>query len=423
MSIASKLTKLQTDISNAYESIETKGGTIPQNKNTENLSTAIQSITTGDGSSLNIFVQTTEPEVKKGIWLQTNRTPEHYTYDKDAISGATWLPDGTKRVIPFNVYDSAAVQIGTDIYLLGGNSSKQANYKYNTLTDTYTQMTNIPFQFVYGSATAVGTDIYIFGGNYDFKKAYKYNTLTDTYTRLTDIPYNFYNGGAIAIGTDIYILGGAANGTGLYNYKYNTLNNTYTQMTNIPIAFSAGSSVSVGTDIYMLGGYKNNRMNYKYNTLTNSYTQLTSIPYNYRYGSAVSIGTDIYLLGDETNYTNNYKYDTLTNTYTQLTSIPYSFYEGSAAVVNNNIYCFGGANDSGTKVQVFAMQSKTYSYDDLVVVKPGTTYETELYSNEKDVEGAKYSFDDAWYYTQNDGLITNIPTYYGNGTSWIKFKN
>ena len=47
MSIATKLTKLETDITNAYSAINTKSGTIPQNKNTENLATAINSIPSG----------------------------------------------------------------------------------------------------------------------------------------------------------------------------------------------------------------------------------------------------------------------------------------------------------------------------------------------------------------------------------------
>lgn len=47
MSIANKLTKLETDITNAYTAIDTKGGTIPTDKNTENLSDAISSIQTG----------------------------------------------------------------------------------------------------------------------------------------------------------------------------------------------------------------------------------------------------------------------------------------------------------------------------------------------------------------------------------------
>lgn len=47
MSIASELTKLETDITNAYSAINTKGGTIPANKNTNNLASAISSISTG----------------------------------------------------------------------------------------------------------------------------------------------------------------------------------------------------------------------------------------------------------------------------------------------------------------------------------------------------------------------------------------
>ena len=49
MSIATEINNLKTNISNAYASIQTKGGTIPTNKNTENLSSAIGSITTGTG--------------------------------------------------------------------------------------------------------------------------------------------------------------------------------------------------------------------------------------------------------------------------------------------------------------------------------------------------------------------------------------
>lgn len=52
MSIASKLTKLETDITDAYSAIQTKGGTIPSNKNTNNLSTSINSIPSGGSTTL-----------------------------------------------------------------------------------------------------------------------------------------------------------------------------------------------------------------------------------------------------------------------------------------------------------------------------------------------------------------------------------
>lgn len=47
MSIADKLEKLTTDITSAYDAIDEKGGTIPEHKNTENLSDAILSIEGG----------------------------------------------------------------------------------------------------------------------------------------------------------------------------------------------------------------------------------------------------------------------------------------------------------------------------------------------------------------------------------------
>ena len=49
MAIADTINSMKTNITNAYNAIQTKGGTIPTNKNLANLSTAINSISTGGG--------------------------------------------------------------------------------------------------------------------------------------------------------------------------------------------------------------------------------------------------------------------------------------------------------------------------------------------------------------------------------------
>ena len=49
MAIADTINAMKTNITNAYNAIQTKGGTIPTNKNLENLSTAINSISAGGG--------------------------------------------------------------------------------------------------------------------------------------------------------------------------------------------------------------------------------------------------------------------------------------------------------------------------------------------------------------------------------------
>lgn len=48
MSVADKLTKLNTDLTASYNAIEEQGGTVPANKNTENLASAILSIPKGE---------------------------------------------------------------------------------------------------------------------------------------------------------------------------------------------------------------------------------------------------------------------------------------------------------------------------------------------------------------------------------------
>lgn len=60
MSVATELTKLNTNILNAYDEVEIKNGIIPQNKNTDNLATAIRSIPAGGGGADEYFATTND---------------------------------------------------------------------------------------------------------------------------------------------------------------------------------------------------------------------------------------------------------------------------------------------------------------------------------------------------------------------------
>ena len=144
--------------------------------------------------------------------------------------------------MPHSFYDGTAVAVGTDIYLFGGaqgftSDASKNNYKYDTLTDTYTKLSDIPYVLCNGAAVAVGTDIYLLGGGTgpnvetvpgeQYKYNYKYDTLTDTYTKLSDIPHRFYKGAAVVIDTNIYLFGGSDYETDAYIYlNINTTNKT-----------------------------------------------------------------------------------------------------------------------------------------------------------------------------------------------------
>lgn len=89
MAIADKLTKLSTDITNAYTAIDNKGGTIPANKNTDNLASAIGSISTG----------TTPTGTKQVSITQNGTTTEDVTnYASAEISVNVPQPSGTKQI-------------------------------------------------------------------------------------------------------------------------------------------------------------------------------------------------------------------------------------------------------------------------------------------------------------------------------------
>ena len=51
MTIATELTKLQTNLANSYTAVDNKGGTLPASENFDNLATAIDSIPTGGGGT------------------------------------------------------------------------------------------------------------------------------------------------------------------------------------------------------------------------------------------------------------------------------------------------------------------------------------------------------------------------------------
>ena len=58
MSIASEISRINTNIASAYTAVSNKGGTLPQTQNSANLATAIDSITTGGG-----FVSVQEKDI------------------------------------------------------------------------------------------------------------------------------------------------------------------------------------------------------------------------------------------------------------------------------------------------------------------------------------------------------------------------
>ena len=85
----------------------------------------------GGYNGLKIFVQQNEPNKKDGIWIKTN---EQYKYDNvyftnDYLSILNRYEEVSN--IPYNFYIGSAVAKENKIYILGGGSERNNNYRYN----------------------------------------------------------------------------------------------------------------------------------------------------------------------------------------------------------------------------------------------------------------------------------------------------
>ena len=99
------------------------------------------------------------------------------------------------------------------------------------------------------------------------------------------------------------------------------------------------------------------------------------------------------------------------------------FYFGSAMAIDNDIYLLGGSSSKTTNKK-YIVTGKTYSTDNTLVIVEGDTYSTELFNtNFETGYKLKNPFSDVFFYTLQGGIDTTIPTYYGNGTSWVNIKN
>ena len=423
----------------------------------ENLKSALDNKAGKGGAKLNVFTQLTEPTTKKGIWLQTDKEMEHFISDEIIANNESWLQNPV-TTLPYDAYGCLASSVGDEIYLFGSTCSNSTPYggnklayKYNISTNTWIKITDCPLYSFRGGCVTIGTDIYIFGlfegepyseSNIN-NKVYKYDTLTDTYTQLANIPNRQYisSFNLVVVGTNIYMFGSGAGLAGKPADKYDTLTNTWTRLSDMPFSNSNSKPV-VGIDndtIYFFYVYVDNQTCvYKYTISTGLYSKVTSIsemlPSTY-YGVSldfrIKFGNNVYLLGCGDTSSNSqyglYKFNFITNTFTKLQNSPVSLNYATAVLVNTDIYILGGYNNK-RNVYVFHISPKEYE-DNSVIIAQGRTYSVgynvELLTTELAEEDYQplYSFADAWYYTENDGLITNIPTYYGDGTQWINIKN
>lgn len=393
------------------------------------------------GSIVNIFMQSKEPVKKDGIWFETG----DYKYQDIAIlselpdfSPKTWKYFASTKnpIAGFN-----AAYLNGYIYVFGGKTgsssgttwSRAFNCKDGSFRDL-AYAVNIEEE---AACVGFNNNIYIFGGHDTISTAnsYRYDIASNSYNSIAALPDARGLARAVVVGNYIYIVGGRpgrSNSNTSSIYKYDPINNSYETL-QAPISCRNNAVAAVGTDIYILGNGTGGSTAYKYDTLTNTSIQLSDTPLTVS-AKACAVGTDIYIFARDT--VDVYKYDTLTDTYEKIDKLNRLYPRNSNTVLfgDDTFYDICGYNSDTSaysnsiyKYPLSYLNEINYDTDMAIILQTEENqYSTEMmtpknvtsYSNK-----LLTAFNDASYYNTTDGLIETLPTYYGDGTQWVKFKN
>jgi len=363
----------------------------------------------GEGSST--YVQLKEPKATQGIWLQADAKDHDNFYMKYE---SNIYPTLVKtQNYPKPAYGHGGAAVGRYIYTFGGldqNYTRVNNaYKYDTVTSTFTSIANAPFYLHVPFVASAGTNVFIFGGaggtslsaNVRTNTTYKYDTLTNTYTEMANMPYNAYNIKGVTVGTDIYLFGGGADVVLANACKYNTVDNTYSNIASLPIAMAGANITSDGKYIYIFGKITDSNYGYvKYDIENDTYSEpVETYMGAFGNGGIYMSGNYIYFAGgyDGVNGGSSnklYKYNISDNTYEAVATFDTVLANFAYGVVDNTLHILGHQGNNGGTTYVY--RKTLFPYDKPTIISTSTM----------------------WLYEDGENITENVPTYINNNDKW-----
>ncbi len=208
-----------------------------------------------------VFYNGASAVVGTDIYLFGNDYNVTSDYQKYAYKYDTLTDTYTRLAnIPTSFNWGVAKAVGNYIYLFNYKYNTTTVYKYNISNNSYSSAGTVPnyMSIMNTAAAVVGTDIYLFGGNpgnSPTTKACKYSTISNTFTELTDLPYAIGGSNAENVGDKIYVLGGSSSTSGYNKLQVlNLTNKTYSANT---VVIAQGKYKKVGYEIELYSNEKN----------------------------------------------------------------------------------------------------------------------------------------------------------------------
>lgn len=407
----------KTAVANA---ITAKGVTTATDATFDTMAANISAIESGSGIGLNVFTQETEPETKEGVWVQTANPHQSIligskTYENKnvslTISGWTSAP-----ALPFNFYNGSVVVYNGEIHIMNGTN----HYAFNGTS--WRKVSTLPY-------THYGKSVVVY--NNEIHMMYKDNHYAfngSSWRKASTLPYKCLGTSAVVYNGEIHILGGHVTTAYDNRTKHYAFNGTsWREVSVLPYRFNS-SAIVYNNEIHILGGYNSGSStgqtdHYKFNGA--SWNKVSTLPYNYNLqkNDAVVYNDELHILGGDNNH---YRFNGAS--WNKVSTLPYSL-KGSAAVVyNGKIHILGG-DDTRTNHYMSITELPQFIGTSVAIYQnpenASGTYATNFISGVPITgENNKFpsGFDDV-YYIDDSGNVEESPTYYGDGTQWIKFKN
>jgi N-acetylneuraminic acid mutarotase len=278
---------------------------------------------------------------------------------------------------PTRQFTGAAAVIGTNIYLVGGETHTAVlneNDVYDTLTNTWSRAKRMPTKRATLAAVGLGGVVYAIGGSSftgtPLATVEAYDPVSDSWSTKAPLPTPVDSMTATVYNGLIYVVGGFNDSTGMpFNgvQTYNPVTNTWASVAPMNIAKSFSFVGTVGSEIVAAAGSVGSRAiidNEVYDPTSNTWTtkRHALLP---RYAGCVgSIGSSLYAAAGLkfTPFRSATKeldaYDVTTDQWTKLAHMPFGMIGPASATVNGRLYCIGGSPRYGQpefsqKVQIY----------------------------------------------------------------------
>lgn len=399
----------------------------------------------GLDDSLNIFIQEEEPDKKVGLWFQKETTQiDRLLADKDFYQFMEMEVDKYTKASAFYDYYTPSynsmISYRGKLYQLGigSRNGSYTKYVYNDDTNTWTQLvrdTSVSetgvFYHEYKNAFIYNDEVYFTTNRNDSSRldVYKFNLETnrmDIAYQHTNDTFKKYEEQNMHIAGTPYIY--------MFEYygKYLKVNFITGEYEKMPGTLPSGLSrdiklFPIGDKIYWFNG---SPATMKYIDVTSGKVFDTGIEVPYAVPKNTGTGTSkcipyqildnyIYILANKGGEPGIWYVNVETEEVSQFIPCDINL-DGASAIHKNKLWGF--ANDG--QIRVFPLETKPFE-GNCVVIIPSTIAQKGLHATEifaclnfEPGYSVLYSFYNA--YLMQNKEIQKVPTYYGNGTEWIR---